>query len=159
MYFSDFDTDSHVRYRMTLVHGINGEGMVSFSAILESGAVQDLGVAFMNLPDSCWAAASCSSSGDVTSLKVLYISGPEGKNPTTTCYYRPSVKFREGNVFTHVCLLTGGFHVTITMIHWTSLYRVPSPAPPPTSDMGTPCPPPASHIWYPLLETCSNLFI
>ena len=131
MYFSDFDTDSHVRYRMTLAHGINGEGMVSFSAIFESGAVQDLGVAFVNLPDSCWAAASCSSSGDVTSLKVLYISGPEGKNPAITCYYCPPTKLREGNVFTLVCLFTGGFHVTITMIHWASLYRAPSPAPSP----------------------------
>ena len=76
----DFDTESHVRYRMTLANGINGEGMISFSAVFDSGAVQDFGVAFVNLPDSYWAAASCSGSGDVTSLKVFYISGPEGKS-------------------------------------------------------------------------------
>ena len=87
-FLPDFDIETHVRYRMTLANGINGEGMVSFSAVFESGSVQDLGVAFVNLPNYCWAAASCSSSGDVTSLKVFYISGPEGENsPSTEVMY------------------------------------------------------------------------
>ena len=141
MYFSDFDTDSHVRYRMTLAHGISGEGMVSFSAIFESGAVQDLGVAFVNLPDRCWAAASCSSSGDVTSLKVLYISGPEGKNLTITCYYRPPTKLWEGNVFTRVCLsVHRGFPCDHYHDSLDLTVQGPQPSPPTTSDMGTLCP-------------------
>ena len=76
--FVDFDQENHSRYRMTLSLGIDGEGMVGYAAVHQSGAVQDLGVAFVNLPSTCWAASSCSSAGDVAAVKVYYHSGPEG---------------------------------------------------------------------------------
>ena len=41
--------------------------------------------------------------------------------------YRPATKLREDNVFSCVCLSvilsTGGVHVTISMMYWTSPYR------------------------------------
>ena len=53
----------------------------------------------------------------------------------------------------------------LPMMHWTSLYRTPNPLQ--TWDMGTPSLPhgdplsqsPASDIWWPSLETFSNVFI
>ena len=76
-------------------------------------------------------------------------------------HYRPPTKLRESNVFMRVCL-SRGTHVT--MIHWASLYRgLPHPQPkslqtwdlrPPRLHPGSP----ASDIWWPPLETCSNLF-
>ena len=78
--FVDFDMENHLRYRMTLSLGIDGEGMLGFGAVHQTGTVQDLGVAFVNLPSTCWAAASCSSAGDVTAVKVYYHSGPEGNH-------------------------------------------------------------------------------
>ena len=73
---------------------------------------------------------------------------------------------REGNVFIQVCLSTGGSNMTIIQ---DALDHPPLPPPP---DMGphwtgTPPPPdmdltgqgpPTSDIWWPSLETCSNLF-
>ena len=48
----------------------------------------------------------------------------------------------------------------LPMMHWNSLYRAPpGPGPLQTWGIGTPGPAPASDIWWPSLETCSNLFI
>ena len=89
--------------------------------------------------------------------------------------YRP---LRKGNVFSDVCPsfyvcvgAGGGPHVTICTVRSDASWVPPSsPNPTPrTSDIGppgaTPAPghqiwdPPASDIWWPSLETCSNLFI
>ena len=68
--------------------------------------------------------------------------------------YRQWTKLREGNVF--------------TMMHWTSLHRAPpGPAPrhgtpqpllPPDISHGTAALSPATNMWWPSLETFSNLF-
>ena len=95
-------------------------------------------------------------------------------------YYRPPTKFLEGNVFSCICPSFcpwgGGPMWLITMMHWTSLHWAPhSPHPnmkphwtgtlsalPPghgTSLDQDPWPhSPAKDIWWPSLETCSNLF-
>ena len=66
-------------------------------------------------------------------------------------FYHPPTNLHAGNVFSHVCLsfcLQGrGPMWSLRMIHWTSLYRDP-----PVQG------PLASYIWWPRLETCSNLF-
>ena len=79
---------------------------------------------------------------------------------SSTLFYRPTTKLREGNVFTGVCLSvhSGVPHVILPKVHWTSLYRTPP------SGHGTWGPPdpartPVRDIWWPSLETCSNLFI
>ena len=61
-----------------------------------------------------------------------------------------------------VCLSTGGGgpHVTITHDALALTVQGPSwPWTPPDMGHGTPGPAPASDIWWPSLETCSNLFI
>ena len=64
-----------------------------------------------------------------------------------TSHYRAPTKLRKGNVFSRFCLsviLSGGVsHVTITMMHWTSLL-----APQPTLDLGPPAltSPKTSHL-------------
>ena len=75
--------------------------------------------------------------------------------------YRTPMKLRIGNVFTRVCPWVSLFvHRWVPiwplpMINWTKLYRAldirPRTHPKPS--------PPASDIWWPSLETCSNLFI
>ena len=78
-------------------------------------------------------------------------------------HYHPPMKLRESNVFMHVCL-SRGTHVTISYDAFglTVQGTPPSPAEVP-SDMGPQAPhlhpgSPASDIWWPPLETCSNLF-
>ena len=70
-------------------------------------------------------------------------------------HYRPPTKLEEGNVFNRVrpsAILSreGVFHVTITMVHWTSPYRDPSALSVLPPVQGPPGPGP--------LQTCSNLF-
>ena len=86
------------------------------------------------------------------------------ENPTNKyyykCYYHPSTKLQEGNVFSHVCVCLsfhpqGGPMWPLPIMHWTSLYRVLPPC------RGTHlCTGPtlASDIWWPRLDTCSNSF-
>ena len=64
-------------------------------------------------------------------------------------HHRPT-KLWEGNVFSHVCLYTGGSHVSIT--HDTLKLAIQPP------QLGTSWTPLASDIWWPSLETCSYLF-
>ena len=74
-------------------------------------------------------------------------------------YYRP--KLRKGNVFIHMSvyqsvILSRVSHVTIS--HDALDLNVQGPQ---TSDMGSPSPgshPSVSDIWWPSLETCSNMF-
>ena len=88
--------------------------------------------------------------------------------------YRLPTKLQEGNIFSRIChsaQVAGGPHVTITMMHWTSLYRLPGPGPlldirymapspvPSTSDIDPPGPGPllmtsGGHHWRPV-QTCS----
>ena len=89
-------------------------------------------------------------------------------------YHRSPKKLREGYLSIQcvsVCPQEGPIW-PLPMLHWTSLYRaLPSPPyvqrpPPPTPTLApsrhrtllySPLPP-ANDIWWPSLETCSNLF-
>ena len=98
----------------------------------------------------------------------------ENEYESESCYYRPPTKFEESNVFTGVCLFTGGSHGTIThdasdlavqgpLWTWDLSIQRPQPRPPPLhTDMGPHCTgtpsPPDSDIWSPRLDSCSNLF-
>lgn len=77
--FSDFDPEAQLLYRMTLALDLDGEGIVGFAAVQASGRVQDLGMAFVNLPSTTWAAVSAR---DSASVKAHYVSGPQGKRTT-----------------------------------------------------------------------------
>ena len=92
---------------------------------------------------------------------------------STGLNYRLPMKLQEGNGFPRVCLFIGVLpcdiiHDVFDLTEQGSL----SPPPPRTSDHqnwdsrgppsiwhGPPCLSPASDIWWPLLETCSNVFI
>ena len=88
-------------------------------------------------------------------------------------FYRLPTKWREGNVFVRVYLSTGG-HVTITHDALDLTIQDPPPGLGSGSDPSrhgisrpTQLPqtcdllalPPVSDIWWPSMETCSNLFI
>ena len=67
------------------------------------------------------------------------------------------MKLQESNFYSclSVILFRAVLIWLLSMMHWTSLYRVPVP-PPPDIGYGIPL---ASDIWWVSLETCSNLFI
>ena len=66
---------------------------------------------------------------------------------THHAYYRPPMKLREGNVFSHVCQSTGGGGSHVTIIHDALDLTV----------QGSPGPTLANEIWWQRLETCSYL--
>ena len=72
-------------------------------------------------------------------------------------YYRP--KLRQGNVFIHICSSVSysvqGSHVTISHDALDTLYKAPKHQ---TWEPPALAPPPVSDIWWPSLETCSNMF-
>ena len=85
--------------------------------------------------------------------------------PHASCrnnYCRPR-KLQDGNVFSRVCLFTGGSHVTITHCigpHCTGAFHppIPQPCPHPFKTWDLTVHTPANDIWWPSLETCSSLF-
>ena len=82
--------------------------------------------------------------------KVISISQvSQTKSGKCEHFYHPPTKLREGNVFNHFHLFTGGANVSIThdTLDLTVQCHPQSKAPPPASDN-----------WWPSLETCSNLF-
>ena len=108
-------------------------------------------------------------------MDLLALANVQGEVKIFSDYYRPPTKLQEGNVVTGMCVCRQGAPMwLLPMMHWVSLYRLPGPVPQ-TSDMGPPWsqphqPPPqhqswdpqphpsVSGIWWPSLETCSNLF-
>ena len=84
--------------------------------------------------------------------------------------YRPSTKWREGNVFGRVCpsvshSVHGGSYVTTTHDALDLTTQEPlrvcptQPNPLPTQTWGSTMQgPPGNDIWWPRLEICSNLF-
>ena len=85
----------------------------------------------------------------------------------STHYYRPPTKLWECNVFTHVCLfIRGGSlcnHYPWCIGPHCTTPSQPSQAPPPKishHQIWDPlASPPTGDIWWPSLETCSNVFI
>ena len=72
--------------------------------------------------------------------------------------YRPPTKLWENNVFTRVCLFTGDWGTHVTNTHNALEIIVQHPTP--DIRHGIPqVPAPANDIWWPSLETYSNLFI
>ena len=89
-------------------------------------------------------------------IKIYDVFLQTSLNLTSFC--RLLTKLHESNVFSHVCLFTRGPHVTIThdamdvTVEATPLYRALVPS------LYNVAASPAGDIWWPRLETYSNLF-
>ena len=66
-------------------------------------------------------------------------------------------KLQEGNVFTAVCLFTGGPMWPLPIMHWTSLYKAPDMGPTPLGHQtwGLTVPP---HCYWHLMIITEDLF-
>ena len=65
---------------MLVDFGHNGYNIVSFSALSEHGRDQDLGLAFVSLPDVIWPAVAFigHAHGQESKLLMEYVAGPRG---------------------------------------------------------------------------------
>ena len=109
------------------------------------------------------------SSKILTGLELLRESGDlcdytliaDGNEFKVGIQYLPSANGK-GYVFSRVCpsfCRAGGSHVTIAHDALDlTVQGIPAPPPPWISDLCTGPPSAASDIWWPTLETCSNLF-
>ena len=99
-------------------------------------------------PRDC-PSTSCSTSGR-TGPTCLLSSQPNRSVTIIRHLYRPPTKLREGKVFSHFCLFTGGrcSMWPLPMMDWTSPYRAPF------------APGHGNSLYYdPPSRTCSNMFI
>lgn len=79
--FADFDVEKYDKIIMTIDFNNLNNNVASFTAVSgETNSVLDLGIAFVNLPDSVYPSVAVLSEGSTENaqLHMKYLSGPEG---------------------------------------------------------------------------------